>query len=218
MKIKTIWNERFGMLMASGSPGSALAYQLGSSAPEPPMMRRNIATAGYPDPTETAEAPARRFGARLQRAVDGFGAWTDVKERSMDPRATPNLVHLGGSGRRSLRLEVAKGFRVIARSGEVWVTQAGFIEDHVLRPGDALTLDSPHPAVVTSFGAADIEVIAPPAARGFEPTPVISLAAIERAQREAHRLRAEYMREMFSTAAGWIWRLGRRLVPARQRA
>ena len=34
MKTKTIWNERFGMLMASGSPGSALAYQLGNGLSE----------------------------------------------------------------------------------------------------------------------------------------------------------------------------------------
>jgi len=109
MKIKTIWNERFGMLMASGSPGSALAYQLGSGAPEPYLMRRNMATMASPDPT-------------------------------------------------------------------------------------------------------------PPPARAFEPTPVITLAAIERAQREAHRLRAQYMQEMFSAAAAWVWSLGHRLVSPRAKA
>lgn len=131
----------------------------------------------------------------------------------MDLRATPNLVHLGESGRRSLQLEVAKGFRVVAVSGDVWVTQAGFIEDYILRPGDALTLDSRGPAIVTSFGPADIEVIAPPAA-AFEPPPRISAAAIERAKYEAHRLRAQAMQEIFGAAAAWVWSLGRRLVSA----
>lgn len=130
----------------------------------------------------------------------------------MDLRATPNLVHLSESGRRSLLLEVAKGFRVVAVSGDVWVTQAGFIEDYILRPGDALTLDSGGPAVVTSFGPADIEVIAPPAA--FEPPPTISAATIERARSEAHRLRAAAMQELFGAAAAWVWGLGRRLASA----
>jgi hypothetical protein len=132
----------------------------------------------------------------------------------MDLRATPNLVHLGESGRRSLQLQVARGFRIVAVSGEVWVTQAGFIQDYVLRRGDALTLDSPGPAIVTSFGPADIEVIAPPAAVPFEPAPTISVETIERAQREAHRLRAQAMQEMFGAAAAWVWSLGRRLVSA----
>ncbi len=132
----------------------------------------------------------------------------------MDLRATPNLVHLSdssdrsGGGRRSLQLAVAKGHRIVAVSGEVWVTQSGFIEDYVLRRGDAVTLVSDGPAVVTSFGPADIEVVAPP-------TPLttldISLDAIERAQQEAHRLRAEAMQEMFGAAWTALGRLLRRL-------
>ena len=45
MNMKTLWSERFGMLLASGSPGSALAYQLGVAQAETGMMRRSIATA-----------------------------------------------------------------------------------------------------------------------------------------------------------------------------
>jgi len=131
----------------------------------------------------------------------------------MDLRATPNLIHLSQSGRRSLQLEAAKGNRIVAVSGEVWVTQTGFIEDYVLRPGDALTLDSPGQAVVTSFGPADIEVIAP-APVAFAPPPTISYTTIERAQHEAHRLRAQAMQEMFGAASGWLWRLGHRLISA----
>lgn len=132
----------------------------------------------------------------------------------MDLRATPNLVHLGESGRRSLQLEHARGYRVVAVSGDVWVTQAGFIEDYILRPGQSVNLDSPGPAVVTSFGPADIEVIAPPAAVTFERSPIVTVEAIERARSEANRLRAHAMGELFDTAAGWVGGLARRLVAA----
>ena len=142
----------------------------------------------------------------------------------MDLRATPNLVHLNdssdrsrfdrsdGGGRRSLQLAVAKGYRLVAVSGEVWVTQSGFVEDHVLRRGDAVTLVSNGPAVVTSFGPADIEVIAPPST--LPSAPGISIDAIERAQQEAHRLRAQAMQEMFSAAWAALGRGGRRLISA----
>ena len=44
MTFRTIWSERLGMLLASGSPGSALAYQLGVASFEPPMVRRTTTT------------------------------------------------------------------------------------------------------------------------------------------------------------------------------
>ena len=88
MKIKTIWNERFGMLMASGSPGSALAYQLGNSLSSSDMMRRNTATGKSPeaaDPPQASarktQAPARRtLGAWLRSLFDRFEAWTYARE------------------------------------------------------------------------------------------------------------------------------------------
>jgi hypothetical protein len=58
--MKTLWNERFGMLLASGSPGSALAYQLGVASAESGMLRRGIATDGEaPTPSQR---PEPRFG------------------------------------------------------------------------------------------------------------------------------------------------------------
>jgi hypothetical protein len=131
----------------------------------------------------------------------------------MDLRAMPNLVHL--SGRQSLQLEPARGYRVIAICGEVWITQAGRLEDYVLRAGDSLTLDSPGLAIVSAFGTADVEVVAPPAAPAVGGFPEYSVATLERAQREAHRLRAEAMREAFAEAGGWIRNFARRLVVAK---
>lgn len=76
MSVKTIWNERFGMLMASGSPGSALAYQAGSAASEPVLPRRNMATGGGPE-----GAPAARGrGAWLRRLIERLEAWSYSRE------------------------------------------------------------------------------------------------------------------------------------------
>ena len=54
MRSKTLWSEPLGMLLASGSPGSALAYHLGVINSETAMLRRNKAT---PD---AASAAAKR--------------------------------------------------------------------------------------------------------------------------------------------------------------
>ena len=40
MHPRTLWDERMGMLMACGSPGSALAYHLGQITFEPMMVQR----------------------------------------------------------------------------------------------------------------------------------------------------------------------------------
>jgi hypothetical protein len=55
MKFRTIWSEPLGMLLASGSPGSALAYQLGIANFEPGMMRRNMTTDSCEGGPETPE-------------------------------------------------------------------------------------------------------------------------------------------------------------------
>ena len=57
------------MLMASGSPGSALAYQLGNSLSEADMMRRNTTTVKPTEAAKPAEAPARTLGAWLRRLI-----------------------------------------------------------------------------------------------------------------------------------------------------
>jgi hypothetical protein len=56
MNPKTLWDERMGMLMACGSPGSALAYHLGQTTFEPLMVRRSTDPEGSVD--KSARAPA----------------------------------------------------------------------------------------------------------------------------------------------------------------
>ena len=132
----------------------------------------------------------------------------------MDLRATPNLIHLvdSPSGRQSLQLEPARGQRVIVIAGKVWVTQAGDFKDYVLRQGEALTLDSPGMAIVSAFGPADIELIAPPAASTLDTVPNISNESLDRALHEAHRLRARAVHYAFAAAGAWLRNLGRRFV------
>jgi hypothetical protein len=136
----------------------------------------------------------------------------DEKERVMDLRATPNLVHLSeaGSGHRFLELAPARGQRVIVMSGQVWITQSGDVEDHVLRSGESLTLASPGVAMVSAFGTADVEVVPAPAPATSAPLPEFTADAYDRARRDAHQLRAEAMREMFAAAGAWIRGLTRR--------
>ena len=58
MRFKTLWSEPLGMLLASGSPGSALAYQLGVANAEALMLRRSIATSGDPQASTESTEPA----------------------------------------------------------------------------------------------------------------------------------------------------------------
>ena len=80
MKTKTIWNERFGMLMASGSPGSALAYQLGNSHSGPDMMRRNTTTVKAPEAAKPAKHRPGRGWVAGSDLFDRFEAWTYARE------------------------------------------------------------------------------------------------------------------------------------------
>jgi hypothetical protein len=68
------------MLMASGSPGSALAYQLGNHLSGPKMMRSNITTAKSAEGDDPAKVPARTSGGWLRRWLDRFDAWTYARE------------------------------------------------------------------------------------------------------------------------------------------
>jgi hypothetical protein len=80
MKSRTLWDEPLGMLMACGSPGSALAYHLGLTTFEQEMVRRNTTPE---TPTDTAD-----------RAPAGSGA-TKKETKSDAPRVPPIRGWLG---------------------------------------------------------------------------------------------------------------------------
>jgi hypothetical protein len=66
MKARSLWNGRHGLLMASATPGSAVAYQAGIAAGRDGVVQRNMATT----------AAAGRAGEG-----DGFALMSLVTER-----------------------------------------------------------------------------------------------------------------------------------------
>lgn len=91
MKLRTLWDEPLGMLMASGSPGSALAYQLGQAEFESEMVRRNTATETPVNPSGATERQTKRDASGapsargwLGRVFDRLELWAwerEVRER-----------------------------------------------------------------------------------------------------------------------------------------
>jgi len=82
MKLRTLWDEPLGMLMASGSPGSALAYQLGQAKFEAGMVHRNrAAQASTAKPTANRGAsPTRSNRGLIGRVFDRIEAWAWERE------------------------------------------------------------------------------------------------------------------------------------------
>jgi hypothetical protein len=127
----------------------------------------------------------------------------------MDYSATPNLVHLSPAtpGHRALRIAKPHGYRVVALTGELWLTQHRRLEDVILRAGESYAIEGPGLALVTAFESSDVEVI-PPA--GATPGRALSLANVDFAgyERKARRMRAEAAHALFAGA----WRALRSLV------
>jgi len=94
MNPKTLWDERLGMLMACGSPGSALAYHLGQSTFGPMMVHRSSSPEGCVDaPTAStatsgeAKADTAAIGsvkgwlARAWRRLETWSWQRQLRER-----------------------------------------------------------------------------------------------------------------------------------------
>jgi hypothetical protein len=81
-----------------------------------------------------------------------------------------------------------------------------------IAPGGATEAVKPAPGATFGGWPRQLDETTMPPAMAFEPSPIVSVEAIERAQREAHRLRAEVIHEMLGAAGAWLWRLARRTV------
>lgn len=57
-------------------------------------------------------------------------------------------------------LDDAKGLRILARSGAVWITEEGDPKDHIVGPGDTLTVAHPGRTVIQALQAAWISITA----------------------------------------------------------
>lgn len=86
MKLRTLWDEPLGMLMASGSPGSALAYQLGQAEFESGMVRRNTASRDAADKAKANRAaeqvpPAQGWIGRLFDRIEAWAWERELRQR-----------------------------------------------------------------------------------------------------------------------------------------
>jgi hypothetical protein len=101
----------------------------------------------------------RRRRQRLQRGHI-------LKEHAMWIN-TPN-ARLGLSARRGLRLKDARGARLRAVQGTLWVTIDSDLRDIVLDAGESFVVDSDQPLVVMPLGECatiDVKSAAPPEGR-----------------------------------------------------
>lgn len=125
----------------------------------------------------------------------------------MDKIAGPKLYHLDRAlpDRRVLRLTHARGTRIVAVAGDIWVTEDGRYDDVVLAPGESAALERDGMAMITTFDSADVEIVPPPTAEakpferwGIDPE------LLQRHIQSAHRLRAQAMATAFADAVEWL--------------
>lgn len=104
MDEKTLWDERLGMLMACGSPGSALAYHLGQITFKPMMVRRGTVdrVSSRSERPHTTDARPEQMAASkakgwLGRLWDRLEAWSwhrHVREREAYLAQATDLAEL----------------------------------------------------------------------------------------------------------------------------
>lgn len=135
----------------------------------------------------------------------------------MDHLNGANLHHLDRHvpGARVLKLKHARGTRIVAVAGDIWITEDGRHDDVVLAAGESAALERDGMAMITTFDSADVEVVPPAgAATAMGETRPIDGELIDRQIRAAHRLRAQAMAAAFADGVEW---LRAKLRPAPQR-
>src|SRR5882672_3055180 len=111
MNPRTLWDERMGMLMACGSPGSALAYHLGqttfgsmmvqrsktpeSSLAQPEPMPVSGTTASQEPGADTATGRSLKgWVARAWRRLETWSLQRQIREREAYLAQATDLVDL----------------------------------------------------------------------------------------------------------------------------
>ena len=111
MNPRTLWDERMGMLMACGSPGSALAYHLGQTTFQPMMVQRGRTPESSPGkkdrlpgsgtavgPETGAEGPGERslkeWFTRVWRRLEIWSWQRQMREREAYLAQSKDLVDL----------------------------------------------------------------------------------------------------------------------------
>ena len=125
----------------------------------------------------------------------------------MDKFAGPKLYHLDRAlpERRVLRLTHARGTRIVAVAGDLWVTEDGRYDDVVLAPGESAALERDGMAMITTFDSADVEIVPPATVEtGLYERPSIDAELVERHTRSARHMRAQAMAAAFADAVEWV--------------
>jgi len=124
----------------------------------------------------------------------------------MDSLIGLKLYHLEGSlpERRVLKLQHARGARIVSVAGDVWITEDGRYDDVVLATGESTILEHDGMTMITPFGSADVEVVLPIAESVRWARPKIDIELVQRHATAARRLRAQAMAGMFTRAVEWV--------------
>lgn len=72
-----------------------------------------------------------------------------------------NRADIGLDNHETLAISNGAGYTVVCRSGEVWITQEGLLQDHVLGPTGSFVIRGRGNVLVEGYRNAKIQVIAP---------------------------------------------------------
>lgn len=106
MSARSLFNERFGMLMACASPGSALAYHLGTAISKHNLVQRTSTVA----PAGEQAAPQPNSGKNwLSRALDRLEQWSWERQLRADEAYLAEATDLCDLEARIRRLDGGDG-------------------------------------------------------------------------------------------------------------
>lgn len=125
----------------------------------------------------------------------------------MDRSTGSRLRHLDQAvrGRSVLKIERARGARVVCIAGEVWITEDGRQDDVVLSAGESTVLERAGLAMITPLGSADVEIECPDKAAETRLRPTTGdTAYTEDYVLAVRRMRAQAMAGVFADAIRWL--------------
>jgi hypothetical protein len=106
MSARSLFNERFGMLMACASPGSALAYHLGAATSKTGLVQRSRTAAA----ADQKAAPQPDSGKNwLSRAWDRLEQWSWERQVQADEAYLAEATDLCDLEARIRRLDGGDG-------------------------------------------------------------------------------------------------------------
>jgi hypothetical protein len=81
-----------------------------------------------------------------------------------------NRADIGLDNHETLAISNGTGYTIVCRSGQVWVTQEGMLQDHVLGPAGSFVIRGHGDVLIEGYQNAKIQVAAPHRAARGKPT------------------------------------------------